>query len=198
MQLKLKIFSYTFPNFLKDVETNNSYYLFIQFILIKEFYKENYISKLESNQKDFLFKYIAFHFIDNDFKLKIENEEIDLLELKDTISNYIIGIFETYEIEDNFLYWQIIVKYIDSQERYNKCSKKLKKYRISLILSSNDPIYNIKESDKEINSTLEMKKEQLRRAKLLKYKIEKYKEDKENEKINCIKNFLMLNLLKKI
>ncbi|WP_239649082.1 hypothetical protein [Brachyspira hyodysenteriae] len=197
IQLKLKIFSYTFPNFLKDIQTNNSYYLFIHFILIKEFYKEDYISKLESNQKDFLFKYIAFHFVDSDFKLKIENEEIDLSELKDAIFNYIIGIFEISEIEDNFVYWQIIRNYIDSQEKYDKCSKKLKKYRIRLIFSSDDPIYNIKESDKEINNTLEMKKEQLRKSKILKYKIEKYKEDKEYEKINCIKRFFDVEYIKK-
>ena len=198
IELKLKIFSLTFPNELKenDILSNYSHYLFIQFILIKDFFKENCIYKLEQNQKDFLFKYIAFHLINTDFKLKIEDEEIDLSELKETISNYIIGIFETSEREDNFVYWQIIVNYIDSQKKYDKCSKKVKKYRIGFIFSGDDPIYNIKEDDEEINNILKAKREDIEKSQKLKVKIEKYKEDKKNERINCIKKFFDFEAIK--
>ena len=197
IDFEIKIFSYTFPNWLKDILSNNcSYYLFIQFILIKRLHQKGCTEELEPNQKDFLFKYIAFHLINTDFKLKIEDEEIDLSKLKETISNYIIEIFEVYEREDSFLYSQIIINYIDSQEKYNKCSKKVKKYRISLILSSDDPIYNIKEDDEEINNILKAKQENIEKSQKLRYKIEKYKEDKENEKINCIKKFFNFEAIK--
>lgn len=197
IDFEIKIFSYTFPNWLKDILSNNySYYLFIQFMLIKKIHQKGCIEKLEPKQKDFLFKYIAFHLINTDFKLKIEDEEIDLSKLKKTISNYIIDIFEVYEGEDSFLYSQIIINYIDSQEKYDKCSKKVKKYRISLILSSDDPIYNIKEDDEEINNILKVKQENIEKLQKLRYKIEKYKEDKENEKINCIKKFFNFEAIK--
>ncbi|ADK31470.1 hypothetical protein [Brachyspira pilosicoli] len=196
IDFEIEIFSYTFPNWLKDVLSNSSNYLFIQFILIKKIYKNGCIEKLEPKQKDFLFKYIAFHLIDTDFTLKIKDEEISLLELKDTISSYIIDVFEISEREDNFLYWQIIINYIDSQEKYDKCSKKVKKYRIRLIFSSDDPIYNIKEDDKEINNILEAKREYIDKSQKLRAKIEKYKEDKKNEKINCITKFFNFESIK--
>ena len=196
VDFEIEIFYYTFPNWLKDVLSNSSDYLFIQFILIKKLHQKGCTEKLDINQKDFIFKYIAFHLTDTNFKLKIKDEEIDLYELKDTIFNYIIGIFEISEREDNFVYWQIIRNYIDSQDKYNKCPKKLKKYRISLILSSNDPIYNIKEDDKEINNILKAKQEDIEKSQKLRYKIEKYKEDKENEKINCIKKFFDFEAIK--
>lgn len=196
IDFEIKIFSYTFPNWLKDVLSNSSNYLFIQFILIKKIYKNGCIEKLEPKQKDFLFQYIAFHFTDTDFTLKIKDEEISLLELKDTISSYIIDVFEISEKEDNFLYWQIIRNYIDSQEKYDKCSKKVKKYRIRLIFSSDDPIYNIREDDKEINNILKAKREYIDKSQKLRAKIEKYKEDKKNEKINCITKFFNFESIK--
>lgn len=196
IDFEIKIFSYTFPNWLKDILSNNSNYLFIQFILIKKLYQNECVEKLEPKQKDFLFKYIAFHLTDTNFTLKIKDEEISLLELRDTISNYIIDVFEISEREDNFLYWQIIRNYIDSQEKYDKCSKKVKKYRIRLIFSSDDPIYNIKEDDKEINNILKAKREYIDKSQKLRAKIDKYKEDKENEKINCIAKFFNFESLK--
>lgn len=187
----LSIFNDFFPKI--NYSSANVTYFYIQFIILEK--EKNIIDKIEIEKKEILFQFVMSNLNINELKIKIPHslneQEIDLNFLEPEIKQYVLDIskenIEFYKFD--LIFRNAFIKYIDSQEIYDRCSKEAKKYRIYLVTSKDDHIYNIKESDEELLEIIKNHHNYL----ICRDKYNDYKKDCEEEKVNCIKNFFSKN-----
>ncbi|MEI0611871.1 hypothetical protein [Brachyspira pilosicoli] len=123
--------------------------------------------------------------------------KIDLTYLLKEVKKYISILSKTDGFPRKFDYiWskRLFKEYVNSIAVYNTCSKSAKKFRIELIDSENDPLFNIKDDNEELLKKIKYNLSNEAEAKKKKEKIDK---EQEKEKLNCIDKFFSLYDIRK-
>lgn len=145
-----------------------------------------YNSYQYNNQEGFVIN------LDNYLDLKI-----DLTYLLKEVKKYISILSKTYDFpsgEDYFWSKRLFKEYVNSIAVYNTCSESAKKFRIELIDSEDDPLFNISDDNAELLKEIKYNLSNEVKAKKKKEEIDK---EQEREKLNCIDKFFSLDDIRK-
>ncbi|WP_157159627.1 hypothetical protein [Brachyspira pilosicoli] len=182
--------------------------LLVQFIISKKCIDINNgsIDNIFSEEyKNYLLIYIGY--IYNSYRYKNQQDliiniddysklEIDLTYLLKEVKKYIAKLSTTDDFprrEDYIWSKRLFKEYVNSIEIYSTCSESAKQFRIELINSENDPIFRIKDNNKELLKKIKYNLSNEIKAKKKKEEIDKKQEE---EKINCINKFFSLDDIK--